>query len=150
MDFKWIYLIMHSLYRVSLICSCSMHLALFPMDEQTCHLNVASCKYNKMVLLIFIHIVQKIQWIRVRSIWDCDMDPISDTAPTKIGIQIRILPLTMEGSGSGFDWDSHSEFRSNWYIDRYPIPDLHPIVTVNGIWLRILAPTMKGSGSGLW
>ena len=31
--------------RVSLICSCNMYLALFPMDEQTCHLNVASCKY---------------------------------------------------------------------------------------------------------
>ena len=31
--------------RVSLICSCTMHLALFPLDEQTCHLNVASCKY---------------------------------------------------------------------------------------------------------
>ena len=31
--------------RVSLICSCPMKLALFPMDEQTCHLNVASCKF---------------------------------------------------------------------------------------------------------
>jgi len=33
--------------RVSLICSCSMHLALFPMDEQTCHLNVASYGWTK-------------------------------------------------------------------------------------------------------
>ena len=30
--------------RVSLIVSCSMHLALFPFDEQTCYLYVASCK----------------------------------------------------------------------------------------------------------
>ena len=30
--------------RVSLIVSCPMHLQLFPMDEQTCHLNVASCR----------------------------------------------------------------------------------------------------------
>ena len=31
-------------HRVSLTCACSMHLALFPMDEQTCRLNIASCK----------------------------------------------------------------------------------------------------------
>ena len=30
--------------RTSLLCSCSMHLARFPLDEQTCHLNLASCK----------------------------------------------------------------------------------------------------------
>ena len=30
--------------RVSLVVSCSMHLSVFPMDEQTCHLNVASCE----------------------------------------------------------------------------------------------------------
>lgn len=33
--------------RVSLICSCNMYLALFPMDEQTCHLNVASYGWTK-------------------------------------------------------------------------------------------------------
>ena len=31
--------------RVSLTCACSMHLALFPLDKQTCNLDVASCKY---------------------------------------------------------------------------------------------------------
>ena len=30
--------------RVSLTCACSMHLALFPLDKQTCNLDVASCK----------------------------------------------------------------------------------------------------------
>merc|ERR550517_1996967 len=28
--------------RVSLVVACSMHLQLFPLDQQTCHLNVAS------------------------------------------------------------------------------------------------------------
>ena len=31
--------------RVSLTCACSMHLALFPLDKQTCNLDVASCEY---------------------------------------------------------------------------------------------------------
>ena len=31
--------------RVSLTCACSMHLALFPLDMQTCNLDVASCEY---------------------------------------------------------------------------------------------------------
>ena len=29
--------------RTSLLCSCSMHLSRFPLDEQICHLNLASC-----------------------------------------------------------------------------------------------------------
>lgn len=33
--------------RVSLIAACDMHLALFPFDEQTCHLNVASYGWTK-------------------------------------------------------------------------------------------------------
>jgi len=33
--------------RVSLTCACSMHLALFPLDEQTCHLNIASYGWAK-------------------------------------------------------------------------------------------------------
>ena len=32
--------------RVSLICSCPMFLALFPFDEQTCPLSIASCKFS--------------------------------------------------------------------------------------------------------
>ena len=32
---------------VSLIAACDMHLALFPFDEQTCHLNVASYGWTK-------------------------------------------------------------------------------------------------------
>ena len=36
--------VMSPCYRVSLICSCGMYLALFPFDEQTCNLDVASCK----------------------------------------------------------------------------------------------------------
>ena len=32
--------------RVSLTCACSMHLALFPLDKQTCNLDVASCEYS--------------------------------------------------------------------------------------------------------
>ena len=32
-------------FRVSLTCACSMHLALFPLDEQTCYLNIASCEH---------------------------------------------------------------------------------------------------------
>ncbi len=30
--------------RVSLTCACSMYLALFPLDKQTCFLDVASCE----------------------------------------------------------------------------------------------------------
>ena len=30
--------------RVSLVVACSMQLSLFPLDEQICHLNVASCE----------------------------------------------------------------------------------------------------------
>jgi len=33
--------------RVSLTCACSMHLALFPLDEQTCYLNIASYGWAK-------------------------------------------------------------------------------------------------------
>ena len=32
------------LFRISITCACSMHLALFPLDEQTCSLDVASCE----------------------------------------------------------------------------------------------------------
>ena len=32
--------------RISITCACSMHLALFPLDEQTCSLDVASCKFS--------------------------------------------------------------------------------------------------------
>ena len=31
--------------RISLTCFCSMYLALFPLDEQTCVLDIASCKW---------------------------------------------------------------------------------------------------------
>ena len=34
--------------RISLTCFCSMYLALFPLDEQTCNLDIASCKFAKM------------------------------------------------------------------------------------------------------
>lgn len=37
--------------RVSLTCACSMHLALFPLDEQTCQLNVASYGWAKSDLV---------------------------------------------------------------------------------------------------
>ena len=37
-------LVFHIFFRVSLVCSCDMHLALFPMDEQTCYIFLASCK----------------------------------------------------------------------------------------------------------
>ena len=36
--------------RVSLTCACSMHLALFPLDKQTCNLDVASCKYKHFII----------------------------------------------------------------------------------------------------
>ena len=34
--------------RISLTCFCSMYLALFPLDEQTCNLDIASCKFAKI------------------------------------------------------------------------------------------------------
>merc|ERR1711915_838144 len=37
--------------RVSLICSCGMYLALFPFDEQTCNLDVASYGWTKNDLI---------------------------------------------------------------------------------------------------
>ena len=33
--------------RVSITCACSMHLALFPLDEQKCDLDVASCEHQQ-------------------------------------------------------------------------------------------------------
>ena len=33
--------------RISLTCFCSMYLALFPLDEQTCVLDIASCKWPR-------------------------------------------------------------------------------------------------------
>ena len=33
--------------RISLTCFCSMYLALFPLDEQTCNLDIASCKFDE-------------------------------------------------------------------------------------------------------
>ena len=36
--------------RVSLTCACSMHLALFPLDKQTCNLDVASCKFFLLII----------------------------------------------------------------------------------------------------
>ena len=36
--------------RVSLTCACSMHLALFPLDKQTCNLDVASCKFVLLII----------------------------------------------------------------------------------------------------
>ena len=32
-------------FRISLTCACPMHLALFPLDEQICNLDIASCKF---------------------------------------------------------------------------------------------------------
>lgn len=43
------------LCRVSLTASCSMDLALFPLDEQTCHLYIASCEWS---ILYFYFLVQ--------------------------------------------------------------------------------------------
>ena len=40
--------------RVSLTCACSMHLALFPLDMQTCNLDVASCEYTYLFYIIKI------------------------------------------------------------------------------------------------
>ena len=35
--------------RISLTCFCSMYLALFPLDEQTCNLDIASCKHHHLL-----------------------------------------------------------------------------------------------------
>ena len=37
--------------RVSLTCACSMQLHLFPLDKQTCNLDVASCKCIRITFL---------------------------------------------------------------------------------------------------
>ena len=37
--------------RVSLTCACSMHLALFPLDMQTCNLDVTSCVYTYLICI---------------------------------------------------------------------------------------------------
>ena len=37
--------------RISLTCFCSMYLALFPLDEQTCNLDIASCKFTQNQLI---------------------------------------------------------------------------------------------------
>ena len=40
------------LTRTSLVCGCSMNLARFPLDQQTCHLNLASCELLLLLLLL--------------------------------------------------------------------------------------------------
>ena len=56
-------IIITMIIRVSITCACSMHLALFPLDEQKCDLDVASCElpviFNAIlnILLIIIDIV---------------------------------------------------------------------------------------------
>ena len=47
------HLICSFLCRVSLTASCSMDLALFPLDEQTCHLYIASCEWSIFYISIF-------------------------------------------------------------------------------------------------
>ena len=43
--------------RVSLTCACSMHLALFPLDMQTCNLDVASCEFYQYLCTQLIGII---------------------------------------------------------------------------------------------
>jgi anionic glutamate receptor len=38
--------------RISITCACSMHLALFPLDEQKCTLDVASCESTTIIIYI--------------------------------------------------------------------------------------------------
>ena len=45
--------------RVSLTCACSMHLALFPLDKQTCNLDVASCKFK--YLNFYLHCTKRLE-----------------------------------------------------------------------------------------
>ena len=40
-------IIITMIIRVSITCACSMHLALFPLDEQKCDLDVASCEHHQ-------------------------------------------------------------------------------------------------------
>ena len=36
------------------MCGCSMNLARFPLDQQTCHLNLASCELLPLLLLLYM------------------------------------------------------------------------------------------------
>ena len=49
--------------RVSLTVACSMHLALFPLDKQTCSLDVASCKYIDPIYYNKLLMYCNIQWM---------------------------------------------------------------------------------------
>ena len=51
--------------RVSLICSCPMFLALFPFDEQTCPLSIASCKLF-LSLSLSLSLMTKLTWYDIR------------------------------------------------------------------------------------
>ena len=58
-------------FRVSLTVSCSMQLRLFPFDEQTCHLYLASCKYNVSKLkMIWTEITDGWTKTDVIYVWD--------------------------------------------------------------------------------
>ena len=46
-------IIITMIIRVSITCACSMHLALFPLDEQKCDLDVASCELPVIFNVIF-------------------------------------------------------------------------------------------------
>ena len=50
--------------RTSLKCACSMFLARFPLDQQTCHLNLASCENSKKIK-IFCYIILNVvsRWV---------------------------------------------------------------------------------------
>ena len=45
--------------RISLTCFCSMYLALFPLDEQTCVLDIASCEF-KLICSVKMLLVAKV------------------------------------------------------------------------------------------
>ena len=47
--------------RTSLVCGCSMNLARFPLDQQTCHLNLASCELLPLLLLLLLYMLLLLQ-----------------------------------------------------------------------------------------
>lgn len=63
--------------RISLTLSCPMDLRLYPLDRQTCHLNMISCKYPCLIIWYLVTFLYQYCYLaRLNSSWDFYVIPI--------------------------------------------------------------------------
>ena len=76
---------MNVMFRISITCACSMHLALFPLDEQTCNLDIASCELFSITQgsadmlirkLCILHVAAADGWAKDDLVYIWQEDPV--------------------------------------------------------------------------